>query len=156
MRISLLAVGTRLPAWVNDGFDTYRRRLPPHIELGLEEISAGQRKRRGDVAVATAIEGEQLLRRAESADRIVALDEQGRQWNTMELADALGRWMRETPRVALLVGGPDGLAPECLSRAHERWSLSRLTLPHGLVRVVVAEQIYRAWTLLQGHPYHRP
>lgn len=155
MRISLLAVGTRMPDWVTEGFDVYRRRLPRQLELVLEEIPAGRRKHAGDVAVATAKEGEELLRRASDADRVVALDEHGREWNTRELADRLESWQSNCRHVALLVGGADGLADACLEDADENWSLSRLTLPHALVRVLVAEQIYRAWTLLQGHPYHR-
>ena len=155
MRIRLLAVGTRMPNWVNEGFDVYCKRLPRHLDLVLEEIPAGRRKNAGDIAIATAREGEELLRRAGDADRVVALDERGRQWDTRELAERLDCWQSDCRRVALLVGGADGLANDCLERAHEAWSLSRLTLPHALVRVVVAEQIYRAWTLLQGHPYHR-
>lgn len=154
MRISLLAVGTRLPAWIGDGFETYRKRLPRHIQLQLQEIPAGPRGS-DDGRKARAQEGERILRHAESADLFVALDERGRAWSTAELAAELEQWLANSPRVALAVGGADGLDPACRDRAHKLWSLSRLTLPHGLVRVVVAEQIYRAWTLLSGHPYHR-
>lgn len=151
----MLAVGTRMPAWVADGFEAYRRRMPPQLALVLHEIPAGRRKARDDAAAARRMEGDALLRHAEGADLVLALDEHGRQWRTDELADALRRWQLETPRVALLVGGPDGLDERCRRRADRLWSLSRLTLPHALVRVLVAEQIYRAWTILQGHPYHR-
>ena len=154
MRIALLAVGTRLPAWVGAGFDTYRRRLPSHIRLELEEITAGARARR-DTAAARAEEGERILRRARAADLFIALDERGRERSSAELATELDRWLAESPRVALAIGGADGLAPACRDRADSLWSLSRLTLPHGLVRVLVAEQLYRAWTLTAGHPYHR-
>lgn len=155
MEISLLAVGTRMPAWISAGFEAYRKRLPAQLTLELHEVPAGQRKARADAAAARRIEAEQLLRRAEPADLVLALDEQGQQWSTSELADAMRRWQLETPRVALLVGGPDGLDERCRRRADRLWALSKLTLPHALVRVLVAEQIYRAWTILQGHPYHR-
>jgi 23S rRNA (pseudouridine1915-N3)-methyltransferase len=155
MRISLLAVGTRLPAWTGEGFKTYQRRLPRHIQLELEEIPAGGRSGRANIAAARAQEGERILRRAADADLLIALDEHGVQWTTKELAAELERWQAEFPRVALAVGGADGLADDCRTRASRLWSLSPLTLPHGLVRVVVAEQLYRAWTLLSGHPYHR-
>jgi 23S rRNA (pseudouridine1915-N3)-methyltransferase len=144
-----------MPAWVQAGFEEYRKRLPAHMALKLREVPAGQRKARTDAAAARRIEGDELLRRAESADLVLALDERGREWSTGELAEALRRWQLETPRVALLVGGPDGLDERCRERADRLWSLSKLTLPHALVRVLVAEQIYRAWTILRGHPYHR-
>lgn len=155
MRISLLAVGTRLPAWIGAGFETYRRRLPGHIQLDLQEIPGGQRGGRDSAQRARAEEGERILRRIDSSDLLIALDERGREWSTTELAGELEQWLAEYPRVALAVGGADGLDQACRDRAHRLWSLSRLTLPHGMVRVLVAEQLYRAWTLLTGHPYHR-
>ncbi|RMF97069.1 MAG: 23S rRNA (pseudouridine(1915)-N(3))-methyltransferase RlmH [Gammaproteobacteria bacterium] len=155
MQISLLAVGTRPPAWVRTGFADYQRRLPPGFRLTLEEIPARPRRRPADTERATREEGAELLRRAAGAAQIVALDERGDAWSTRELAARLAAWQQQYPKVALLVGGADGLSPDCLSRADARWSLSRLTLPHALVRVLIAEQLYRAWTLLQGHPYHR-
>ncbi len=155
MHISLLAVGTRPPAWVAEGFEAYRRRLPPGLRLTLEEVPARRRRGAGEVERATRQEGEALLRRAAGAQCLIALDERGCSWTTRELAARLADWQRSCQRIALLLGGADGLAPACLEQADLRWSLSPLTLPHALVRVVVAEQLYRAWTLLQGHPYHR-
>jgi 23S rRNA (pseudouridine1915-N3)-methyltransferase len=155
MRISLLAVGTRLPAWIGDGFETYRRRLPGHIRLELVEIPGGGRAGRDAAAAARNDEGERLLKRVAADDLLIALDERGRECSTTDLAHELERWLAEVPRVALAIGGADGLAPACRERASSLWSLSRLTLPHGLVRVLVAEQLYRAWTVLAGHPYHR-
>lgn len=143
-----------MPAWVQEGFEAYRKRLPRHIELQLDELPLGSRSgRRGPEAVDR--EGERMLRQLKTASCIVALDERGESWSSRELAQRLDGWLQHEPQVHLLIGGPDGLAPECLRRAHARWSVSRLTLPHGLVRVVLAEQLYRAWTLLSGHPYHR-
>jgi 23S rRNA (pseudouridine1915-N3)-methyltransferase len=155
MQISILAVGTRLPAWVYEGVKTYQKRFPPQIQLQLVEIPVGQRTARGKVTRAMQKESEQLLRHAKSANRTIALDEGGKQWSTMELADEMRDWQNQFPRIALLIGGADGLHPDCKDRADRVWSLSRLTLPHAMVRVVLIEQIYRAWTILQNHPYHR-
>ncbi len=156
MRISILAVGTRMRGWVYDGVDSYTRRMPRHIRVELEEIPAGARTARSDPARAVTREAEALLRRARGADRMIALDQSGRQWTTEQLAEQMRNWLEHDPQVALLIGGADGLADICRQRADSVWSLSRLTLPHGLVRVVLAEQLYRAWTILEGHPYHRP
>jgi len=155
MRISLLAVGTRLPAWTREGFDTYRKRMPQHIELELQEIATGVRSGKDDGRKARADESERILRRVEPGHLLIALDERGREWSTKELAGEMEKWLANWPRVALAVGGADGLHEDCRDRAQQVWSLSRLTLPHGLVRVMVAEQLYRAWTVLAGHPYHR-
>lgn len=155
MRISILAVGTRMQSWVYDGVENYTRRLPRHIRVELEEIPGATRTPKGDPAPAIRREAEQLLRRARGADRIIALDQTGRQWTTEELAEQMRDWLARDPKVVLMIGGADGLGNICRQRADAIWSLSRLTLPHGLVRVVVAEQLYRAWTILEGHPYHR-
>ncbi len=155
MVISILAVGTRMQSWVYEGFDVYQSRLPRHIDLQLIEVPAGTRTARGNVAGAIEKEGEQLLRRLKPGAVTIALDEAGRQWRSRELAVQLQSWLDDSSHVALMIGGPDGLSEGCRRLASQSWSLSRLTLPHGLVRVVLAEQIYRAWTILQGHPYHR-
>ena len=155
MRITILAVGTRMPGWVASGVDTYRKRLPSQVKLELIEISPGQRSARGPVAAAVEKEAEQLLKRAGRADTIIALDERGAEWSSVELAEEMRGWQERASHVAFLIGGPDGLSDGCRRHARLVWSLSRLTLPHGLVRVVLAEQLYRAWTILQGHPYHR-
>ena len=155
MRINVLAVGTRMPAWVEAGADNYIKRLPRHIDLQFTEIPAAPRTSGSTTAKIMAKEGDALLKAARDADYVIALDERGTHWTSRQLADQLQGWMNDYPRVALLVGGADGLDPRCLEAAQRSWSLSALTLPHPLVRVVLAEQIYRAWTLLQGHPYHR-
>ena len=155
MRIRLLAVGARQPRWVADGFAEYAKRLPRQCALELVEIPAERRGAGVTPTVAIAREGDRMLRALPAKARTIALDERGEQLDTLGLAAQLERWMRGGGDVALLVGGPDGLAEECLARAELRWSLSRLTLPHGLVRVLVAEQIYRAWSITAGHPYHR-
>ncbi len=143
-----------MPAWVDQGVAAYVRRLPPHLKLELTEIALGPRGR--GAPVGRAIESEaQALKRAAGDAHVVALDRSGRRWSTTDLGTRLERWLAGGRDVALLIGGPDGLAPDCLSAANERWSLGPLTFPHGLVRVIVVEQLYRAWTILSGHPYHR-
>ncbi len=153
MKIRLLSVGTRLPGWVNEGFATYVKRLPRENALLLEEIPVS--RRRDDATRRMREEGERLLSRVAPGEHVVALDEAGTTWTSRDLAGELEQWRHMGVDVALLVGGPDGLSPSCKTRADKRWSLSQHTLPHGLVRVMVAEQLYRAWTLLHGHPYHR-
>lgn len=159
MHIRLIAPGGKMPAWVRDGLEDYRRRLPRSWPLEVVEIKLGRRPRGGlkggDAARAVSEEGERSLAALRDGDRVVALDETGTAWSSRELAERLGTWDAEGRPLALVVGGPDGLDPRVRERAEAIWSLSPLTLPHGLVRVLVAEQLYRAWSLLQGHPYHR-
>jgi 23S rRNA (pseudouridine1915-N3)-methyltransferase len=154
VRLRLVAVGTRMPGWVDEGFKEYAGRLPRECRLELREVALGRRSRGGDPARAVADEGARLLAASEGCLR-VCLDVRGTAVDTPGLARRLAGWLQEGQDVALLVGGPDGLAAPCLDAARWRWSLSPLTLPHGLVRVLVAEQFYRAWTVLSGHPYHR-
>lgn len=154
MRVRLLAVGQRMPGWISEGFTEYTRRLKPRLPLELVEIPAPKRGS-GDVARAMAEEGRNILAALRPSDHVVALDERGKMRTSVELSRWLGQRMQSGEDLSFLVGGADGFAPEVMSRAHERWSLSPLTLPHALVRVVFAEQLYRAVTLLDGHPYHR-
>lgn len=156
MRIHLLAVGTRMPAWVNQGFSEYQKRLPADMSLELEEIPLPKRTR-GAVSDLVRAEGQALEKRLDKypgAHR-VALEVTGKRLTTPDLSQRLGTLHDLGQDLALLVGGPDGLCPQLSAAANERWSLSALTLPHPLVRVLLAEQIYRGWTLLVGHPYHR-
>jgi 23S rRNA (pseudouridine1915-N3)-methyltransferase len=155
MRISLIAVGTKMPGWVEQGYAEYARRLPPDCVLQLQEIPAGKRGKGADIARITQQEGEKMLAAVPKGARIVTLEVTGRAWTTEALATELDVWLHDGRDVALLVGGPEGLWAECVARAEQRWSLSNLTLPHPLVRIVVAEQLYRAWSILQNHPYHR-
>jgi 23S rRNA (pseudouridine1915-N3)-methyltransferase len=155
MRIRLISVGTRVPRWVDDGYREYAKRLPPECALGLVEIPPGRRGKRTDPSRAVAEEAQRLLKAVPGGSRVIALDVHGASWTTERLSTNLAGWLGEGRDLALLVGGPDGLGGECLARADGRWSLSPLTFPHPLVRVIVAEQIYRAWSLLRGHPYHR-
>lgn len=155
MRIRLIAIGTRMPDWVQAGFNDYTRRLKGALRFELLELPAGRRSASADPARAIADEAQRLLAALSSDERVVALDERGAQKTTRELAQWLGGCMQDGRDVALLIGGPDGFAPAVLARAQERWSLSQLTLPHAMVRVIVAEQLYRAHSLLNNHPYHR-
>ena len=155
MDIKLIAVGTRMPAWVSEGYREYARRLPRECSLSLTEIPLGQRSRSGSVQRAVGEEGRRMLAATGAGRRVIALDIGGRSWSTGQLAEQLALWLQDGRDIALLVGGPDGLAPDCLQRAEQRWSLSPLTLPHPLVRVMLAEQLYRAWSIISGHPYHR-
>jgi len=155
VRFVLLTVSARQPRWVEEGYVEYARRLRPPVSLELKEIPLAPRTRGVSVARAVEQEGERMLAALPRGAHIVALDERGDPWRTADLAARLERWRTEGKPVALLVGGPDGLAPSCRERADETWSLSPLTLPHGLVRIVVAEALYRAVSWLEGHPYHR-
>jgi len=155
MQIHLIAVGTRMPGWVNDGYAEYARRLPRECGLNLTEIPLAQRSKSQPVSRAIEEEGRRMQAAIGANRQVIALDVKGRGWSTEQLAGELKHWMQDGRDVSLLVGGPDGLAEGCLQAAARRWSLSPLTLPHPLVRVILAEQLYRAWSLNAGHPYHR-
>lgn len=155
MRVRLIAVGTRMEGWVQAGWEEYARRLRPVMPLGLVEVPAARRGGAGDVPRALVAEGQRMLALLAPRDHVVALDEHGRQMSSIETAHWLERRRASGRDLALLVGGADGFGEAVLERADERWSLSPLTLPHALVRVLVAEQLYRAASLLAGHPYHR-
>ena len=155
MQINLLAVGTRMPAWVDEGYREYARRMPRECSLVLNEIPLAQRSKSQAIERAVNEEGKRMLAALSDRQQVIALDVKGRSWSTEQLAQQLDNWKQDGRDISLLVGGPDGLATECLQRAEQVWSLSSLTLPHPLVRVLLAEQLYRAWSLNSGHPYHR-
>lgn len=155
MRMRVIAVGTRMPAWVRSACDDYLTRLGPHLNLSLLEIDPGARSAAAAPAKAVAAEAQRLLAAVRPAEHVVALDERGTQLSTRELASWLKSRMQEGEDVAFVIGGPDGFAPQVLGRANFRWSLSRLTLPHAMVRMLVCEQLYRAHSILANHPYHR-
>ena len=155
MQINLLAVGTRMPAWVDEGYREYARRMPRECSLVLNEVPLAQRSKSQAIERAVNEEGKRMLAALSDRQQVIALDVKGRSWSTEQLAQQLDNWKQDGRDISLLVGGPDGLAAECLQRAEQVWSLSSLTLPHPLVRVLLAEQLYRAWSLNSGHPYHR-
>jgi len=155
MRARLIAVGERMPGWVAEGFAEYRKRLSHDLPLELVELKPGARGKGRDDVKAMLDEGVSILAALPRDTHVVVLDGGGKNWSSEDLAEQLARWRMSGRDLAFLIGGPDGHAPEVLARAEQSWSLGSLTLPHMLVRLVVAEQLYRATTLLAGHPYHR-
>ncbi len=155
MKLRIIAVGNRLPGWVNAGFAEYARRFPPELPLTLTEIRAEKRTPGLDPPALVKREGERVLAALSARDTVVALDERGAQISTRQLAERLVRWREAAADAVFVIGGADGLDAAVKARAAEQLALSRLTLPHGLARVLLAEQCYRALSLLQGHPYHR-
>jgi len=155
MRITIIAVGKRIPDWVNNGYQEYIKRLPSNIELDLKEITPAIRGKNTNIK--KSIEEERLkIRNAIPSDnKVIALDEHGNSISSTQLSSKLGLWMDDHQDISLIIGGADGLSKDLLQSADETWSLSSMTLPHAMVRVIVAEQLYRAWSILQKHPYHR-
>lgn len=144
-----------MPDWVQVGFMTYLRRFPRDMPLELCEISPGKRNKNTDIKRVLEKEGKAMLAAVPSGNRIITLDIPGKMWNTPELATQMENWKVDGRNVSLLVGGPEGLAPACKAAADQSWSLSSLTLPHPLVRILIAESLYRAWSITTNHPYHR-
>ncbi|UTP72405.1 23S rRNA (pseudouridine(1915)-N(3))-methyltransferase RlmH [Alteromonas sp. LMIT006] len=155
MRITIIAVGTKMPAWVEEGCREFLRRFPPELDVYFKEIPAGKRGKNADIPRILEKEGELTCQAIGKGDKVVTLEVKGRPWDTPQLAQQLQNWQMDGRNISLLIGGPEGLAPSCLALAEQRWSLSALTLPHPLVRIIVAESLYRAWTVTQNHPYHR-
>ena len=155
MKIHLIAVGTKMPSWINSGYEEYAKRLPSNCQLILHEVPSQFRGKNPDIPRLLREEGQKMLKLVPKGAEVVALEPKGKSLSTESLAVQLERWMGGGRDVALLVGGPEGLSPECLEAAQRRWSLSLLTFPHPLVRVIVAEGIYRAWSVMTNHPYHR-
>ena len=155
MQLLVAAVGQRMPAWVNEAWTEYARRMPPSLQLSLREIGLAKRSKNADVKRLTASESNALYEAMPARGTIIALDIKGQGWSTGKLATRLEQWMGEGRDVGFMIGGPEGIDARVMQKANERWSLGPLTLPHPLVRVVLAEQLYRAWTITQNHPYHR-
>ncbi|HEA50904.1 hypothetical protein LCGC14_2582510 [marine sediment metagenome] len=155
MRLRLICVGQKMPDWVSKGYDDYARRMPPEMPLELVEIAMVHRGKNPDIPRLMQRESEAVLAATGPRDRVVALEVTGSSWSTEKLASQLESWQQDGRDVNFLVGGPDGLAEPCRQRADQQWSLSPLTLPHPLVRILLAEQLYRAWSITRNHPYHR-
>lgn len=155
MHIRLLAVGDRQPSWVDDAFRIYSERYPRDWQFRLDAISTERRHKTDKSRQAVVAEGERILARLATTEQVVLLDERGTQLTSSALADKLTQWQQNSRDLCFIIGGPDGVSGACLQRADFTWSLSRLTLPHGMARVLLAEQLYRAWSLQTGHPYHR-
>lgn len=144
-----------MPEWVEQGYAEYARRMPPESKLTLHEINAGKRGKNSDINRLTQLEGEKMIAAIPKGAKVIALDVLGKACSTEQLAEELKNWQACGQDIAILIGGPEGLADACLTLADQKLSLSKLTLPHPLVRVVLAEQLYRATTILKGHPYHK-
>jgi len=155
MKIRILAVGNKMPHWVTEGYQQYAQRLRSDCQLELLEIVPGRRKQGADISKIIHIEGENMMKKISPKNHLVALDVKGESWTTEALAKSLKKWQMLGKNVDLLIGGPEGLAEECLNKAKQKWSLGPLTLPHPLVRILVAESLYRAWSINNNHPYHR-
>jgi 23S rRNA (pseudouridine1915-N3)-methyltransferase len=155
VRVRLIAVGSRMPKWVREAYEDYITRLGSTLKVSLQEIEPGPRSAGRPPRKAMEVEGQKLLTAVRKEEYVVALDEHGAEMTTRELAAWLQARMQDGRDLAFLVGGPDGFVPEVLARSDFKWSLSRLTFPHALVRVVLAEQLYRAQAVSATHPYHR-
>jgi 23S rRNA (pseudouridine1915-N3)-methyltransferase len=155
MRVTVIAVGTRMPGWVQDGVAEYTKRLPREINLQWKEVALARRGGDVNALIFAQREGEKILSAIPAGDSVITLDVKGKRLSTEALSQQLQEMLMSGDNYSLLIGGPDGLSSDCLARAARSWSLSDLTLPHPLVRIVLAEQLYRAWTITVGHPYHR-
>ncbi len=155
MRITILAVGHRAPGWIQEGFNEYAKRMPPEARVELVEVKPEERGAGRSTEKAKAAEGERILAALPQGATLLALDERGKAVTTQGLSVMLSEWLRDGSHPAFVIGGADGLADGVKERAAKLISLSALTLPHALVRVVLAEQLYRAWSILARHPYHR-
>lgn len=155
MKIRLLTITHKSPSWIREGYEEYAKRLPPSCQLELIEIPAEKRFSNADLRRITEREGEKMLNAIKPGHKIIAMDIKGSLWTTEQLAEQLSLWLQDGRHIDLLIGGPEGLSPACQLKAEQKWSLSPLTFPHFLVRLIVAEQIYRACSILQQHPYHR-
>ena len=155
MQFDIIAVGTKMPRWVQEAYTEYEKRLPKEWTPRLKELPLAHRGKSTNDERVRELEAQHIRNALPRQAHILALDVRGETWSTEQLATQMAQWRLSGKALALIIGGPDGLAPELLSAAHQRWSLSALTLPHPLVRVVLIEQVYRAWTILQNHPYHK-
>jgi 23S rRNA (pseudouridine1915-N3)-methyltransferase len=155
MHLRIITIGTKMPGWVEQGCREYSKRLPRELRLQWLELPLGHRNKNTAPQRAIAAENDAMLGRIPPGSRVTALDQGGQAWSTERLAGELRSWQMDGRDACLLIGGPDGLGQGCKDRADCSWSLSPLTLPHALVRVLLVEQLYRAWSLNQGHPYHR-
>ena len=155
MHIYLIAVGQKMPAWVAQACDEYQKRLPRELRVSIIEVPMIKRGKNPDVQRIVRDESRKALSAAPAGCRSIALDVRGKSLTTEGLAKSLDGWMRQGQDIAIIIGGPDGLSDELLQQAEQRLSLSDMTFPHPLVRIIMVEQLYRAWSVLNNHPYHR-
>jgi len=155
MKLWIIAVGTKMPGWVETAFAEYAKRMPREARIELAEIKPEKRAGGKTTQQLMEAERERILAALPQGARLVALDERGAAWTTQQLAQALTGWQQQGGDVAFVIGGADGLHEDIKRRAEKMLALSAMTLPHGMARVLLAEQLYRAVTIIQGHPYHR-
>ncbi len=155
LKLNILAVGSKMPSWVEQGFTDYQKRITGHFQAQLQEIPLAKRHKNANPSVLMAQEGQAILNHISPDDFVIALDVQGKSFSTESLAEKLAQWQLANKICCFLIGGPDGLSDSCKQRADFSWSLSELTLPHPLVRLILIEQLYRAISILNNHPYHR-
>lgn len=155
LNIELLAAGTKPPAWIASGITEYQKRLPRDWSFTIKDIPVSKRHKGEPVGKAIEAEGQRMLSAITPGSMVVSMDRNGKNWSTQELAAQMQDWQIDMGKVQFLIGGPDGLSKDCLDQSHRSWSLSRLTFPHFMVRLLLAEQIYRAWSVINNHPYHK-
>lgn len=155
MRIHIVALGDRMPDWVSQGFVEYIKRIGSELSVELVEVSAEKRGKRADIPRLMAKESKRLMARIPTNSVVIALDIQGKMWSTEELATRLGQWQQDGRNICFLIGGPEGMTKEVLAAADIRLSFSTMTFPHPMVRIILAEQLYRAYSILNNHPYHK-
>jgi len=155
MRIRIIAIGTKMPDWVEAGYAEYAKRLPRDVVVEMVELPLAVRSKNTDIQKAMEKEGEAIKAMIMKGEQVIVLDVKGKPWSTEQLAENLAAWKMSGDNFCLLIGGPDGLSPAILQMASIKWSLSPLTLPHPLVRILLIEQLYRACSILQNHPYHK-
>ncbi len=155
MKVSLIAVGTKMPKWVTTAYEEYQKRLPKQCSLELVEIVAKHRGKNADIPRILRDEAQAIRQALSDHQKVIVLDRKGQHITTEKLADNLQGWIDDNQDIALIIGGPEGVDPQMLAEAEQKWSLSAMTFAHPIVRVMVAEQVYRAWSIIAGLPYHR-
>jgi 23S rRNA (pseudouridine1915-N3)-methyltransferase len=155
VKIHLIAVGKKMPEWINAGYTEFSKRMPPELQINLIEITPSTRNKTTPIDKNIKEEGERIQSAIPENSRLIVLDEKGKNFNSMALSKKMEGWLPMGQDISIVIGGADGIDPVIKKQADEKWSLSSFTLPHALVRVVVAEQLYRAWSIMKGHPYHR-
>jgi len=155
MKVQIIAVGQKMPKWVDLAYDEYAKRLPRQHSVNLQLIPTASRKSGQTIQRIQQQEAEKINHKIKAGSLLIALDEKGKQWSTFEWASQYQLWLQQYSQVNFVIGGPDGLDPELIKQANQTLALGKMTMPHGLARVVLIEQLYRVWSVVEGHPYHR-
>jgi 23S rRNA (pseudouridine1915-N3)-methyltransferase len=155
LKIHLIAVGKKMPEWINTGYAEFSKRMPPELQINLIEITPSVRNKSTPIEKNIKEEGESIQSAIPANSKLIVLDEKGKYFSSIDLSKKMEGWLPMGQDISIVIGGTDGIDPMIKQQADEKWSVSSFTLPHALVRVVVAEQLYRAWSIMKGHPYHR-